>query len=131
MKGTDYVLLVEDDPDTALVLKTRLQMAGYEVHVEAYGATALSYAVGHQPDLVILDVNLPDLNGYDVCQELRQFYDRSQVSILLYTATRDPIDDVYVITCGADAYLTKQSDPSELLQVIDQLLHEIPHFEFA
>ena len=125
------ILVVEDDPDTAAVLHTRLAAAGYEVHIEAYGATALSYAVAHRPDLVILDVKLPDLNGYDVCQELRTFYGRSEVPVLLYTAMDDPIDAVYVVTCGADAYLTKQCEPTELLRVIDQLLHEIPHFEFA
>ena len=125
------VLVVEDDLDTAVVLRARLAAAGYEVHVELSGIAALRFSADHRPDLVILDVNLPDLSGYDVCQELRRFRSRADTPVLLYTAMDDPIDAVYVVTCGADAYLTKRVGPAELLQVVDQLLHEIPSFEFA
>ena len=125
------VLVVEDDPDTAVVLRARLAAAGYEVHVELSGAAALSFAADHRPDLVVLDVNLPDLSGYDVCQELRKFCTRAETPVLIYTAMDDPIDAIYVVTCGADAYLTKCVEPAELLQVLEQLLLEIPCFEFA
>ena len=62
----ERILVVEDEDDIAFVLKARLESAGYEVHTEGYGATALSYATAHQPDLVILDVKLPDVDGFEV-----------------------------------------------------------------
>ena len=120
----ERILVVEDEADISLVLKTRLEAAGYEVQTAIYGARGISQAMEHQPDLVILDVRLPDMGGYEVCQELRKQYDYSTLPILMFTVMDGPIDDIYGLAAGANAYLTKACAPSELLDCVDQLLHD-------
>ena len=120
----ERILVVEDEDDIALILKARLESAGYEVHTETYGSSALSYAIEHHPDLVILDVKLPDLWGRDVCQELRKVYERAELPVLMFTVMNGPIDDILGFAAGADAYLTKDCEPTELLDTVDQLLHQ-------
>lgn len=118
----ERILLVEDEEDIALVLKTRLERQGYEVHTEAFGGTALSYATEHRPDLVILDVKLPDLDGFAVCQELRRLYDRSDVQVLMFTGLEGANDELRGLNTGADAFLTKRAQPAELFTTIARLL---------
>ena len=120
----ERILIVEDEEVICLVLKRRLESLGYEVHAETSGARALSYAAEHQPNLVILDLKLPDISGYEVCGELRRIYDRSQVAVLMFTGVDGPIDDIYGFAHGADAYLSKRASPAELVNTIDQLLHD-------
>ena len=125
----ERILLVENDEDVAVVMKARLESAGYDVHTETYGAAALGYAAQQLVDLVILDVQLPDLSGYEVCQELRQLCPRSDItlSVLVFTGSQGPqgmVDEISAMVSGADAYLTKRCDPSELMTLVDQLLHQ-------
>ena len=120
----ERILVVEDEEDIALVLKARLESAGYEVHTETFGSAALSYAIEHRPDLMILDVKLPDLWGREVCQEIRKLYGRSDLPVLMFTVLNGPIDDILGFAAGADAYLTKDCEPAQLLDTVDQLLHE-------
>lgn len=122
----ERILLVEDEEDVAFVLKTRLERQGYEVHAEAFGATALSYAAEHRPDLVILDVKLPDLDGYAVCQELRQLYARTDVQVLMFTGLENPSEELRGRNTGADAYLTKRVQPAELFSTVSRLLSQRP-----
>ena len=120
----ERILLVEDEVDIALVLQARLEAAGYEVHTEASGAVALSYAAEHRPDLVILDIKLPDLGGHDVCRELRKLYERSELPVLMFTGLDGPMDDIPGFVAGADRYLSKRAEPAELFQVIEELLSQ-------
>ena len=121
-EAVERILLVEDEEDVALVLKTRLEAVGYDVHTETFGSTAVSYAVEHQPDLVILDIRLPDLGGYEVCQELRRFYGRGHLPILMFTVLEGLNDDIRGFASGADAYLNKRCAPNRLLATVNQLL---------
>jgi DNA-binding response OmpR family regulator len=128
----ERILLIEPEADVATVLQARLESAGYDVHVEAYGSAALSYAATQLMDLVILDVHLPDLNGYQVCQELRKLCtpsERSDVSvpILAFTAVEGPVDEIYALASGADGYLPAHGDSKELMGMVDRLLHQ-PEF---
>jgi two-component system OmpR family response regulator len=134
------ILVVEDEGDMALVLQHRLKAVGYDVHTEGFGSTALSYAVEHQPRLVILDINLPDLGGYAVCQELRKMFPRTEVAVLMFTGLNGPIDDIYSYASGADAFVTKSIAPAELLKLIQELMSKpaeavasavTPRFAFA
>ena len=125
----ERILVVEDEDDIAFVLKARLESAGYEVHTESYGATALSYATEHQPDLVILDVKLPDVDGFEVCQQLRTLYPRSDVAVLMFTGLEGTCDELRGFANGADAFLTKRCEPAELLKAVEALLENAqPHF---
>ncbi len=128
------ILLVEDEPDVAGLLKARLELHGYEVHVEDKGRAALEDARALRPDLVILDLMLPDMDGYAVSEALRRHY-RSwsvpsefqrtwSVPILMLTARDQPRDKLRGYGAGADAYLTKPYDAGELLSTIAQLLRD-------
>jgi DNA-binding response OmpR family regulator len=120
------ILIIEDDQDVAFMMKVRLQFVGYDVHTETYGGPGLSYALAHRPDLVILDVRLPDLGGYEVCEELRKVYSHADLPVLMYSVLDEPGDDQRGLTSGADAYLTKRCNPEQLVDAVDTLLHETP-----
>ena len=116
------ILVVEDDLIVADLLRRRLETIGFEAHVETFGTTALSYAAEHRPDLVILDLRLPDISGYEVCRQLRKLHTRWEIPILMLTGMDKPIDQLRGFAHGADAYLTKPYDPNELLQTVALLL---------
>jgi DNA-binding response OmpR family regulator len=106
------VLVIEDDADLAGALTLELDHAGYDVRVESDGPAALRAGADWQPDLVLLDLGLPTLDGLDVCRRLRA---ASWVPILILTA-RDRIDDrVRGLDAGADDYVTKPFSLDELL----------------
>jgi len=118
------ILVVEDEEKVATLLASRLESAGYDVRTEAFGEAALRYAASHRPDLVILDLKLPDIHGYQVCQELRKLYHFWAVPILMLSGLTEPIDSLRGFAYGADAYLTKPFEFSELLEIVAQLLGE-------
>ena len=120
----ERILLVEDEEDVAFVLKIRLEAAGYEVRTETSGAVALSYAAAHQPDLVILDVKLPDFGGHEVCRELRKLYPRDDLPVLMFTGLDGPMDDIPGFVAGADRYLSKRAEPEALFKAIEGLLSQ-------
>ena len=97
-------------------------MAGYDAHAEHSGQAALAYAAEHRPDAVTLDVRLPDMSGYEVCQELRRLYHRWDVPIVMVTAMDRPMDELRGLAHGADAYMTKPFEFSELLRTLSLLL---------
>ena len=116
------ILVVEDEEDMADLVTARLESNGFEVHAAASGKTALTYAAEHRPDLVILDLQLPDIHGYQVCQELRRIYHPWDVPILMLTVMSQPVDQLRGFAHGAEAYLTKPFDPPELLKTVKLLL---------
>ena len=122
MSGRRRILVVDDEEDVSLVLRARLGSVGYEVQTERYGAAALSEVIQHPPDLILLDIKLPDLDGYEVCQELRRLYPTSRPVVIMFTVLDDPEDYARGFSNGADAYLTKGCRPNELLRTIDRFL---------
>ena len=116
------ILIVEDDDAMSRLLKTLLELSGYEVHVEGSGSAGLHHAAEEQPHLVILDLRLPDINGYEVCRKLRQFSNSWSMPILMLTGLDKPADQLRGFAFGADAYLTKPCDPPELLKTVSLLL---------
>ncbi len=122
--GSKRILVVEDEKDVAGLLRARLEANGYGVHVEETGRDALKDAQATRPDLVILDLMLPDMNGYAVCEELRMRYSSWALPVLMLTAKDQPRDQLRGYSSGADAYLTKPYDAKELLSVIAELLRD-------
>lgn len=120
------ILIVEDEADLAIVLQARLQSAGYEVHTEGFGGTALGYAVENPPDLVILDMLLPDLAGDEVCRELRHLCQPTSPWVIMFTCLDQPVEPDGGFARCADAYLTKRSAPHELFSVIECFLGQQP-----
>ena len=117
------VLVVEDDEEIALVLQRSLRLEGYEVRIVGDGETALDQSAAFNPDLVILDLGLPKLDGIEVARRLRSADD---VPILMLTA-RDALESrVEGLDSGADDYLVKPFDLQELLARVRALLRRRP-----
>ncbi len=117
------VLVVEDDEDIAQALQRSLRMEGYEVHTVADGRAALEHERTFAPDLVILDLGLPEIDGIDVARSLR---DGDDVPILILTA-RDALESrVEGLDAGADDYLVKPFERQELLARMRALLRRRP-----
>jgi len=108
----DRILLVEDDPRLAEMLLEYLGQAGFAVTVAARGATALERLKEAPFDAVILDLMLPDMDGLEVCRQLRA---QSDTPVLMLTARGDAIDRIVGLELGADDYLPKPFEPRELL----------------
>ncbi len=115
-----HVLVVEDNADLAFGLRNNLEIEGYEVSVAKDGPTGLSMARSSRPDLMILDLMLPGLNGYRVLQTLRA--EGHGVPVLILTAKGEEADKVLGFRLGADDYVTKPFGVLELLARVDALL---------
>jgi two-component system, OmpR family, response regulator MprA len=105
--------VVEDEPQVARLLASGLSYKGFEVSVTSSGTEALNRMAESMPDIVILDVMLPDIDGFEVCRRLRSSH--TNVPILMLTARSAVADKVAGLDCGADDYLTKPFDFEELL----------------
>ena len=116
------ILVVEDDEKLAELVKRVLESVGHQVKTVGSGAQAIREATASRPDLVILDLNLPDTNGYQVCHLLRTLYHPSVVPVLMFTGLTQPIDQLRGFAHGADAYLTKPCELHELVGTVGALL---------
>jgi diguanylate cyclase (GGDEF)-like protein len=111
----ESVLVVDDDPDVARFVEVNLRSAGYDVTVASNGEEGLTKAVELRPDLVLLDVMMPKLDGFEVAQRLRRDPRTSSSSIIMLTAKALSSDKVLGLSSGADDYIIKPFDPVELL----------------
>ncbi len=114
------ILVVEDDPAVAEALVEGIGRDGYQVHHEPTAAGAVAYVRAQHPQMVVLDVRLPDGSGFDVCRELRRAGFR--LPILMLTVQADEVDQVIGLEAGADDYVTKPYRLRELLARIRALL---------
>ena len=114
------ILIAEDEPDMAMGLRDNLQFEGYETVIAADGEEALKAAAAQRPDLVLLDVMMPKLDGFEVCRRLRE--QGFTVPILMLTAKGQEIDIVRGLETGADDYITKPFSVRELLARIKAAL---------
>jgi two-component system, OmpR family, phosphate regulon response regulator OmpR len=115
----ERILLVEDDPRLAEMLSEYLGEAGYRITAAALGATALQYLSSGEYDAVVLDLMLPDMDGLDVCRQMRA---TSDLPVLMLTARGDAIDRIVGLELGADDYLPKPFEPRELLARLRAIL---------
>ncbi len=111
----ETILVVDDDPDIARFVEVNLRSAGYDVSVASDGEEALDKAGSLRPDLVLLDVMMPRIDGFEVAQRLRRNPQTSNTSIIMLTAKALSTDKVLGLTAGADDYIIKPFDPIELL----------------
>ena len=116
------ILVVEDEPTLLETLEYNLARQGYRVCTAADGLAALEVARRERPDLIVLDVMLPGLDGFEVCRILRQ---EMSVPILMLTARTDEVDRVVGLEVGADDYLTKPFSMRELLARVKALLRRV------
>lgn len=118
----EKILIVDDDIDNLKLIALMLQRAGYEVVKANAGNQALAKAVSDHPDLIILDVMMPDMNGYEVCRRLRSNSNTQRIPIIMFTAKTLIDDKVAGFEAGADDYLTKPTHPAELTSRVKAIL---------
>jgi len=116
------ILIIEDDPSVLDILRINLELAGYEVVKATDGVRGLALALQTLPDLIILDLMLPQVDGLTVCQRLRREERTSDIPILMLTALGQTRDKIEGFNAGADDYLTKPFEVQELLVRVRALL---------
>jgi two-component system, OmpR family, phosphate regulon response regulator PhoB len=122
---SNRILVVDDEPDITALVAYHLAKAGYRVSTAANGPDALKAAREERPDIVILDVMLPGVSGYDVLAELRRREETRDVGVILLTARREEPDRIRGLSLGADDYLTKPFSPAELALRVNALLRRL------
>ena len=109
-----HILIVEDDLDLAEMLNAYFRVQGYEVQTAAWGEEAVRKTQEDHPDLVVLDIRLPDIDGYEVCRRLRSHRRTQDVPIIFLTEKRDRVDKLSGLELGVVDYITKPFDIQEL-----------------
>ena len=113
------ILVVDDEPNIVELARLYLQQDGYRVETASSGSDALAKVGTTKPALVVLDLMLPDIDGFEVCREIRK---KSDVPILMLTARKEDIDKIVGLELGADDYLTKPFNPRELVARVKAIL---------
>lgn len=112
MKGKMHILLVDDDPNIAQLVKMYLEKEGYEVDTADRGDLALEMFRKNPPGLILLDIMLPGMDGWEVCREIRR---TSNIPIIMLTAKGETFDTVLGLELGADDYIVKPFEPKEMI----------------
>lgn len=112
------ILAVDDEPNILLSIEFILDMEGYEVHTARDGDEALEVAGRVRPDLILLDINMPRKDGYEVCRILRGREDMAGVKVIMLTAKGQTLERKKGLEVGADEYVTKPFSADELLSAI-------------
>ncbi|MCC6985439.1 MAG: response regulator, partial [Anaerolineales bacterium] len=118
--SSELILLVDDEPSITQLARMYLERDGYRIEEAADGESALAAAEKQKPALIVLDVMLPKVDGFDVCRRLRSAGDN--VPIIMLTARDEDIDKILGLELGADDYLTKPFNPRELTARVKAIL---------
>jgi two-component system alkaline phosphatase synthesis response regulator PhoP len=116
------ILVIEDDPATSRLVEYSLRHQGYEVVKASNGLEGIRMARSEAPDLVILDVMLPGLDGFEICHRLRSDAATARLPILMFSAKAQEIDKTTGLKVGADEYLTKPAAPADIVARVQKLL---------
>src|ERR1700690_927850 len=119
---TEKILIIDDDVDTLRLVGLMLQRQGYQISAATNGEQGLAKALEERPDLILLDVMMPDMAGYEVTRRLRKNPATQFTPILMFTAKTQLDDKVTGFEVGADDYLTKPTHPAELQAHVRALL---------
>lgn len=121
---THRVLIADDEPNIVISLEFLMDQSGYEVAVAGNGEEALAQLAAFRPDLVLLDVMLPVISGFEVCQRIRENPEWNRVRILMLSAKGRELDISKGMALGADAYITKPFSTKELVERVRSLLDQ-------
>src|SRR5262249_53088781 len=116
------ILIADDEPDIRLVLRTRLELEGFSVIEARDGAEAVRVAQTETPDLIVLDVMMPEMDGVEVCNRLRASFNTRNIPVIMLTARAGRDDKLSGLTQGANDYITKPFDLNELTQRVRNTL---------
>lgn len=116
------ILAVDDEPNILMSIEFILEMEGYEVHLARDGEEALEVAERARPDLILLDVNMPRKDGYEVCRILREREDMAGTKVIMLTAKGQTLEKKKGLEVGADEYVTKPFSAEDLLKKIRTMI---------
>ena len=116
------ILVIEDDPATTRLVDYSLRHEGYQVVTASNGLEGIRKAHNEAPDLIILDVMLPGMDGFEICHRLRSEPDTAKLPILMFSAKAQEIDKDTGLEVGADDYLPKPAAPAEIVSRVENLL---------
>ncbi|CAG0992033.1 response regulator transcription factor [Geobacter sp.] len=120
--GKKKILAVDDEPNILMSIEFILEMEGFEVHIARDGEEALEVAERVRPDLILLDVNMPRKDGYEVCRILREREDTSGTKVIMLTAKGQTLEKKKGLEVGADEYVTKPFSAEDLLVKIRAMI---------
>ncbi len=123
MQMPKKILIVDDEPNIVVPLEFLMKQSGYEVMIARNGKEVLESVVKSRPDLVLLDIMLPDITGFEVCHTLRTAYDMQDMKIILLTAKSRDSDIEKGMAMGADAYIIKPFSTKELVKKINEMIN--------
>jgi CheY-like chemotaxis protein len=118
-----HILVADDEPDIRQLIAFTLQLGGHEITQAANGSEAVELTQQTQPDLIIMDVRMPKMNGYEACQIIKKTEDTQHIPIVFLSAKGQDEDVTAGITIGAVAYIVKPFSPQELMQHINDILN--------
>jgi two-component system phosphate regulon response regulator PhoB len=123
--GADRILVVDDEPDIVALVVYHLAKAGYRVSTASSGSDALAIAKRDRPALVVLDLMLPGMSGFELLAKLREEESTAGIAVLMLTARKEEPDRIRGLELGADDYLTKPFSPQELVLRVGAILRRI------
>jgi len=123
-KLKNIVAVVDDEPNIRETASFILEMEGYDVVTACNGVEAVDVIKTELPKIVLLDVMMPQKDGYDVCSEIKTNPDLKNIYIIMLTAKGQKVDEAKALEVGADRYMTKPFDDVEILQIIQDLFEE-------
>jgi DNA-binding response OmpR family regulator len=122
MAAKRRVLLADDDPSLLRLISTTLGTTDFDLLQATDGEEALALARRHRPDLILLDINMPRLDGFEVLRQLKQAPETASIKVVILSARRDEADRARGRECGADEYFVKPFSPIQLLNKVYALL---------
>ena len=125
MGSSDRILIVDDEPDIVALVVYHLAKAGYKVSSASTGTDALAIAKRDRPSLIVLDLMLPGMSGFDVLARLREDASTAGIAVLMLTARKEEPDRIRGLELGADDYLTKPFSPQELVLRVGAILRRL------
>ena len=118
-----YVLLIDDDKAIAAAMMVRLRAAGHEVIPASDGRTGLVEAAAHQPDVILLDIRMPDMDGYDVCRRLKADSDLASIPVIFVSANATESTRQKAYEVGGAWFISKPYEPKEVLDAIESAVN--------
>lgn len=116
------ILVVDDEPNIVMTLEYFLRRKGFEVFIARNGAEALTAMEAHRPDLVLLDIMMPDVDGYEICKKIRSTPDWAETRVIFVSARSKQEDIEHGYAVGADLYVQKPFSNRDLLAQVNELL---------
>lgn len=116
------ILVVDDEPSIARLVKMSLAVEGYEVKTAVSGFEAMESVEQDKPELIVLDIMMPGMNGYEVCMEIKKKPTTKNIKVIFLTARGNPGDAQQGFSIGGDDYIIKPFDPEELLEKVKNII---------